>query len=55
MFFATQPASREQIDNLLVLDSLYDYACNEIRKQWSDRLSETEVDYMIGHIIRVSI
>ena len=43
------------IDNLLVLDSLYDYACNEIRKQWSDRLSETEVDYMIGHIIRVSI
>ena len=45
----------KDIDNLLVLDSLYDYACSEIRKQWSDRLSKTELDFMINHIIRISI
>lgn len=45
----------KDIDNTLVLDQLYDYACNEIRKQWSNRLSKTEIDFMISHIIRISI
>lgn len=39
------------VDNPLVLDMLYDYACNEIRKHWSYSLSETNLEYMIEHII----